>query len=496
MRAKRLPVLLAVIVALGWAPSASAGAPRATPLEKVSSVVQPGIVYLETHWRGRVYDPVYGWIGGIDKVFKSTASCSGFFVNPDGHLVSAGHCVERQLGRKDILRAAAEWSYEHEAWKAGVSRQDVLDIALEFWKVRSAEDRARHQADRRVSAAYGVDIGGLPTGKALPARVLAVRGFDEGDVALLKIEAENAPVLELRGDAGVDIGTEVVTVGYPGSVDLVTDQTFDPSFKEGSISSEKTRDGGLVRAFEVSAAVAGGMSGGPTVDLSGRVIGVNSFRPVGESQPFNFVTPSAEVEALLSDEGVENRLGKSNATYRQALAAYYAGDRETALAKFDEVIGLVRSHQLAQEFRTKALRLPKPPPPASASPLPSIAGGSALALALVAARAADAAAPSASPWRDARRGVAADRRASHAAAAWPARARRRRPTATGEWPRWSPWTDDWRACGSRLPVSSSWAAGSSTSASTTLTCPRVTPRCARWTAVSWSPTSSHPAARA
>lgn len=384
MRARLLPILFAVIVALGSAPSALAGPPPATPLEKVSSVVQPGIVYLETRWRGRVYDPVYGPVGGRDKVFKSTTSCSGFFVNPDGHFVSAGHCVEPQLGRKEVLRAAAEWFFEHVARDAGFSRRDVIDVALEFWKVRSAEDRSRHQPDRRVSGAYGVDVGGLPTGKALPARVLGIRGFDEGDVALLKIEVENAPALELAADAGVEVGTEVVSVGYPGSVDLVTDQTFDPSFKEGSISSQKTRDGGLVRAFEVSAAVSSGMSGGPTVDLRGRVIGLNSFRPMGESQPFNFVSPSSEVEALLSDKGVENQLGKSNAIYREGLAAYYAGDREKALAKLDEVLGLVRSHELAQEFRTKALRLPKAPRPTNGSSLPLLAGGGALGLAILA----------------------------------------------------------------------------------------------------------------
>jgi serine protease Do len=225
-----------------------------------------------------------------------------------------------------------------------------------------------------------VDIGGLATGKALPARVLEARGFENGDVALLKIEAENAPALELAGDAGIEVGTEVVSVGFPGSVDLVSDQSSEPSFKEGSISSQKTRNG--VRTFEISAAVSEGMSGGPTVDLRGRVIGVNSFGPMGESQAFNFVSSSAEVEALLADLGVENKLGKTNATYREGLAAYYAGDREEALAKFGEVLELVRPHELAQEFRSKALRLPKAP--THSSPPSLIAGGIALALASLA----------------------------------------------------------------------------------------------------------------
>jgi len=378
MRAKRISILFAVILVLGLVPNASAAAPRVTPLEKVSNLVQPGIVHMETKWRGRVYDPLYGWLRG-GSVFESTATCSGFFVNPDGYFMSAGHCVERQLGREDILRAAARWSFEHERWQAGTTQQDVIHDALHYWKVRSADDSSRHGPSRKVSAAYGVDIGGLPTGEALPARVLGVRGFENGDVALLKIDVDNAPALELADDAGIEVGTEVVSVGFPGSVDLVTDQSSDPSFKEGSISSEKTRNG--VRTFEISAAVSEGMSGGPTVNLRGRVIGVNSFAPMGESQAFNFVSSSAEVEALLADLGVENKLGRTNATYREGLAAYYAGDREEALAKFGEVLELVRPHELAQEFRTKALRLPKAP--TGGSPLPAIAGGAALVLAIL-----------------------------------------------------------------------------------------------------------------
>lgn len=380
MRAKRISLLFIVIVALGLVPSPVAAAPRATPLERVSSLVQPGIVHLETKWRGRVYDPGWGWLRG-GSVFESTATCSGFFVTPDGYFVTAGHCVEQQLGRQDVLRAAARWSYRHERelWPGWATQQDVIDDALNYWKVRSADDSSLRGPNRKVSANYGVDIGGLATGKALPARVLGARGFENGDVALLKIDVENAPALELAGDAGLEVGTEVVSVGFPGSVDLVSDESSDPSFKEGSISSQKTRNG--VRTFEISAAVSEGMSGGPTVDLRGRVIGVNSFGPMGESQPFNFVSSSAEVETLLADLGVENKLGRTNATYREGLAAYYAGDREEALAKFGEVLELVRPHEPAQEFRTKALRLPQAP--TAGSRLPAIAGGAALVLATV-----------------------------------------------------------------------------------------------------------------
>jgi serine protease Do len=361
MSIRLLPAIVTafVVAALMVSPSASAAAPQASSLEKVSNVVQPGIVYLETTYRAHVVDTYLNYALNEGRPFEATSSCSGFFVNPDGYFVSAGHCVDTGDGRDAVLIEAAQWSYENEPWPAGTTIDDVLEYAYNNFRVRSEEDPRLRKVDREVAAAYGVEVGGIPTGKALPARVLGANSFEKGDVALLKLEAENVPVLQLATKAEPRVGTEVVSVGYPGSVDYVTDQTFDPSFKEGTVSSEKTLDGGLRKVFEVSAAIAGGQSGGPTVDLSGRVIGVNSFGATAETEAFNFVSPASEVEQLLADEGVENRLGRTNQLYRDGLRAYYAGDREEALASFDELLGLVREHEFAQEFRARALRLQK-----------------------------------------------------------------------------------------------------------------------------------------
>ena len=366
MRSRLVCVLTSgfILVLLAIVPSAMANAPKATTLEKVSSLVQPGMVYLETSYSGLVYDPTIGaYVGGNQspQSFSAVAGgCSGFFVNPDGYFASAGHCVEYDPAIKQpIIAQAAEWSFQNEAWPEGWTLGMAKSYAARYWKVRSAESPGRARPDRHVNAAYGVDVGGLPVGRALPARLIGHRSFTKGDVALLKIEAEDVPVLKLAPGSTVDVGTEVVAVGYPASVDVVTDVTFEASFKDGSVSSHKTTGGGLVGAYEISAPVSKGMSGGPTVDLQGRVVGVNSFYPKGETQPFNFVSPVAEVAQLMRDKGVENRLGRTNALYLAGLRAYYAGDREVALAKLDAVLGQVPEHEFAQEFRAKALRLPK-----------------------------------------------------------------------------------------------------------------------------------------
>ena len=84
-RARTAATLLALASAACLAPAAGAAEPRATKLEKVSSFVQPGVVYLTTVYSGRVEG----------RFVQTAGECTGFFVNPDGHFVTAGHCVDR-----------------------------------------------------------------------------------------------------------------------------------------------------------------------------------------------------------------------------------------------------------------------------------------------------------------------------------------------------------------------------------------------------------------
>ena len=157
----------------------------------------------------------------------------------------------------------------------------------------------------------GASAPAAATGKALPARVIKFQKFDDGDGALLKVEASNLNALPLS-DATPDIGMEIVSIGYPANVDLVADQSFDPSYKEGAISSKKTVSHGLSTVYEISAAVSGGMSGGPTVNTNSQVVGFNSFgiNSQIETQQFNFVRPVENIKELIGDAGTTNTLSE------------------------------------------------------------------------------------------------------------------------------------------------------------------------------------------
>jgi serine protease Do len=95
----------------------------------------------------------------------------------------------------------------------------------------------------------------------------------------------------------------VLAVGYPASSDMATDASMTATFKDGRISSKKTREGGLLPVYEVSAAMSPGMSGGPTVTIDGEVVGLNSFYPAGENQQFNFLSPVSLIRETLTRTG-------------------------------------------------------------------------------------------------------------------------------------------------------------------------------------------------
>ncbi len=369
--------MLIAITLAAFSPAASAQSPdteltevpQMPPLEMVRAMAQPSIVYLETEYSARVFDTYNrAYVGNR---FTITTSCSGFFVNPDGWIITAGHCaqVDRAV-RTGLIDAAAQWAHKNGYYAAdNLTLKKIRGFAAEDYELEAA-DGDRGQVDRQVTVWFGISLDGVSSGRQLPARIQEVRPFAEGDVTLLKIEADNMPALELAPTDRITVGTETVSIGYAGAVDAVTDLTYDPSFKEGTVSSKRTVGEGLVEVYETSSALTGGMSGGPTVNLDGQVIGLNSFTVRGESQAFNFVFPASIIDEVLREHGVTNEIGEVNETYRDGIAAYAAGDKETAVDQLNEVLDRVPHHELADEYLALAQQLPDPPPPTTVATTP------------------------------------------------------------------------------------------------------------------------------
>jgi serine protease Do len=140
-------------------------------------------------------------------------------------------------------------------------------------------------------------------GSIYPAKLV---GADpKTDLALLKIEGGNEFPVARIADKAPRIGEWVLAVGNPfGLGGTVT----------AGIVSARARDifGPYNDFIQIDAPVNQGNSGGPTFDVSGKVIGVNSaiFSPTGGSVGIGFAIPAETVKTIadrLKDKGAVSR---------------------------------------------------------------------------------------------------------------------------------------------------------------------------------------------
>jgi pSer/pThr/pTyr-binding forkhead associated (FHA) protein/S1-C subfamily serine protease len=352
---RRLGVLGVAAAALVLATGAAAQdtTTTATQQDVVPPLVQPSIVYLGLDWSAPVYDsnPPVGYLGSGEAVAQAAYQCSGFFVSPNGHVMTASHCTEFSADVRDtLLDSAAVWAYQHHYFSGNPTFGQVRQYARRYFRIRN------QQLTPTVVWSYAAD-GSDP--KHLPARQLGNRAFLKGDVALLKVDADHTIPLPIS-TAPVSVGTHIDSVGFPGLVDNVTDaDRVNPSFKDGEISSKKTIEQGLQDVYEVSAAIAHGMSGGPTVDSQGQVIGVNSFGASANTEQFNFISPSSFVDELLKDKGVQPRDSEDAKLLREGITATIEGNRNDALDALNQVVDTEPDWKVASTYRAQALALPE-----------------------------------------------------------------------------------------------------------------------------------------
>jgi S1-C subfamily serine protease len=114
------------------------------------------------------------------------------------------------------------------------------------------------------------------------ARVIG--GDCEHDLAVLKVDATGLPTLSLGSSQGLKLGQQVVAIGYALALE------GGPSVTAGIVSSldrtievqdaQCTVCPNGIRTYsdivQTDAAINHGNSGGPLVDMSGRVVGINS----------------------------------------------------------------------------------------------------------------------------------------------------------------------------------------------------------------------------
>ncbi|ADG98545.1 peptidase S1 and S6 chymotrypsin/Hap [Segniliparus rotundus DSM 44985] len=225
-------------------------APNAEAVQKVAAAVAPAVVTIES-----VYTQ------GGDKV-KETGS--GAVIAGDGYIVTNNHVVE----------------------SAAVPENNAkLDVIF---------------AD----------------GRRMPAKIV---GRDpKSDIAVVKVDAKLDKTLEFVNPKDVHIGEEVVAFGAPfGLSKTVTSGIVSALHRAIVLPSKDSPDdvaaSSVIDAVQTDAAINHGNSGGPLVDLNGKIVGINTmiFSPNDNgSIGLGFAIPSndaqSEVNQLIKTGSVEH----------------------------------------------------------------------------------------------------------------------------------------------------------------------------------------------
>ncbi|MCB1700708.1 MAG: DegQ family serine endoprotease [Halioglobus sp.] len=118
------------------------------------------------------------------------------------------------------------------------------------------------------------------------------------DLALLRVEAEDLPVLELADGDDLEVGEWVLAIGSPFGLDYSVTAGI-VSAKGRSLPTENNEN--YVPFIQTDVAINPGNSGGPLFNLEGEVVGVNSqiFTRSGGSIGLSFAIPVSVVRNVV-----------------------------------------------------------------------------------------------------------------------------------------------------------------------------------------------------
>jgi len=127
----------------------------------------------------------------------------------------------------------------------------------------------------------------LTDGREFTAKVI---GRDpKTDVAVVKIDADNLPVVPMADSSDIKVGDVVLAVGNPFGVGQTVTQGIISAKDRGDMGIEDYED-----FIQTDAAINPGNSGGALVDIDGRLVGINTaiLSHSGGSQGVGFAIPS------------------------------------------------------------------------------------------------------------------------------------------------------------------------------------------------------------
>ena len=355
---RMLSVLFLVLVAFSTAVTLPTVAQGTSQAELAANLGLPATVFIVTGLVSTVRYPTD--TGFYDLETTVAAVGSGFFVNSEGYVVTNGHvvwCMTHSNYREDLVTkqqilagAAIDYLLQFEP--------NADEARIQFMTKWFIDNAVIRDSIRLIYVILGSFQAGEIAAKGKLAKVIGNPSpMIERDLAILKVDMSNTPSLVVGDSDSLRVGEEVYVIGYPGVVSfspiLSGSTMLSPSLTRGIFSGRKETIFNTP-TLQTDAMMTHGNSGGPALNAKGEVIGVANMGSISEAGQevagFNFLVPSNLIMNYLNENGVDNKGGTVDETYRRGLGYYFAGAYASAIADFEAAKRMFPFHWHADEL--------------------------------------------------------------------------------------------------------------------------------------------------
>jgi len=312
--------------------------------ERLAMYSKPAVVRIIDGAAGKIWFQPPGYQGQSFDL-SVVALGSGFFISSNGYIATNAHVVSMTHDGEEKAKQALFWQLVNQlAKQVGKDPRSIANFIDEHSTLQSFQ--IFHHVIIPDGSAFPFEIKqyGAPTGES----------NDQGkDVAVIKIEVKNAPVLKLADSEKVQLQDHVTVIGYPGAADtfnsglLSSKSSLEATINDGKISAKKTATSGAP-ILQTNTAATHGNSGGPVLNDANEVIGLLTFRGDTvngqEVSGFSFIVPANTVMEYVKSAGATNDLGPTDNFYREGLGYYWDQYYSSAIPKFEEVKRLFPQH--------------------------------------------------------------------------------------------------------------------------------------------------------
>ena len=274
---------------------------------------------------------------------------SGFFISGNGYIATNAHVVSfTKDGEEKAKQTLFYQMVQQVAQQLGRDprsfNSNVIQQLNQYSQFQSFQQIHHVIIPDGTALPFEIKSYGAPTGES----------NDQGkDVAVIKIEIKNAPVLKLADSDKVQLQDHVTVIGYPGAADtfnsglLSQRSALEATINDGKISARKQASSGAP-ILQTSTPATHGNSGGPVLNDTHEVVGLLTFRGDTvngqEVSGFSFIVPSNTVMEYVKSAGSTNENGPTDRIFREGLDLYWQEYYSSAIPKFEEVKRLFPQH--------------------------------------------------------------------------------------------------------------------------------------------------------